>query len=41
MTDEVAIQQTLNRYTEAASRADWKVVVSTFMPDGGARQFVR
>ncbi len=30
MIDEVAIQQTLNRYSEGASRADWKQVMSTF-----------
>ena len=34
MLDEIAIQQTLNRYTEGASRADWDQVMSTFMPDG-------
>lgn len=34
MLDEIAIQQTLNRYTEGASRADWEQVLSTFMPDG-------
>ena len=30
MIDEVAIQQTLNRYSEGCSRADWKQVMSTF-----------
>lgn len=30
MLDEIAIQQTLNRYTEGASRADWPQVLSTF-----------
>jgi ketosteroid isomerase-like protein len=34
MFDEVAIQQTINRYTEGASRADWAQVMSTFLPDG-------
>ena len=34
MQDEWAIQQTLNIYTEGASRADWDQVMSTFLPDG-------
>ncbi|HTV95466.1 MAG TPA: nuclear transport factor 2 family protein [Steroidobacteraceae bacterium] len=34
MLDEIAIQQTINRYTEGASRADWDQVMSTFLPDG-------
>jgi len=34
MLDEIAIQQTLNKYSEGASRADWKQVMSTFTPDG-------
>lgn len=34
MIDEIAIQQTLNTYTEGSSRADWDQVLSTFMPDG-------
>lgn len=34
MIDEFAIQQTLNRYTQAAGRADWDHVMATFMPDG-------
>ena len=34
MTDQVAIQQTLNRYSEAASRGDWREVAATFIPDG-------
>src|SRR3974390_226867 len=33
MIDEIAIQQTLNRYTEGASRADWPQVMSTFTAD--------
>jgi ketosteroid isomerase-like protein len=33
MLDEVAIQQTLNRYTDGASRADFQQVLSTFTPD--------
>lgn len=34
MLDEIAIQQTINRYAEGASRADWDQVMSTFTPDG-------
>jgi ketosteroid isomerase-like protein len=34
MVDEIAIQQTLNRYSEGASRRDWDQVVATFLPDG-------
>ena len=34
MLDEIAIQQTLNQYTEGASRADWDQVMATFTPDG-------
>jgi ketosteroid isomerase-like protein len=34
MNDHVAIQQTLNRYTEAASRADWDQAAATFLSDG-------
>jgi hypothetical protein len=34
MLDEIAIQQTLNLYSEGASRRDWKQVLSTFTPDG-------
>lgn len=30
MLDEIAIQQTLNQYSEGASRADWSQVLSTF-----------
>jgi hypothetical protein len=33
MIDEIAIQQTLNRYSEGASRADWKQVMATFTKD--------
>ena len=33
MLDEIAIQQTLNRYSEGASRADWNQVMPTFLPD--------
>jgi hypothetical protein len=33
MYDEVAIQQTLNRYSDGASRADWVQVMSTFTPE--------
>ena len=31
--DEIAIQRTLNRYSEGASRADWTQVMSTFTAD--------
>ena len=34
MLDELAIQQTINTYSEGASRADWPQVMSTFTPDG-------
>lgn len=34
MLDEIAIQQTLNKYSEGASRADWNQVLATFAPDG-------
>jgi ketosteroid isomerase-like protein len=34
MTDEASIQQTLNRYSTGASRADWDRVLATFVPDG-------
>jgi ketosteroid isomerase-like protein len=34
MNDHIAIQQTLNRYTEAASRADWNQAAATFLSDG-------
>lgn len=33
MSDEIAVQQTLNRYTEACSRRDWGEVMATFLPD--------
>lgn len=33
MVAEIAIQQTINRYSEAASRAHWPIVVATFVPD--------
>jgi hypothetical protein len=33
MIDEIAIQQTLNRYSEGASRADWKQLMATFTKD--------
>jgi hypothetical protein len=33
MIDEWAIQQTLNRYSEGASRGDWQQVLSTFTPE--------
>jgi hypothetical protein len=34
MTDEFAIQETINRYSEGASRADWEQVLATYLPDG-------
>jgi ketosteroid isomerase-like protein len=34
MSDEFSIQQTINRYAEGASRADWAQVMSTFAPQG-------
>ncbi len=34
MTEEFSIQQTINRYSEGASRADWDQVLSTYAPDG-------
>jgi ketosteroid isomerase-like protein len=33
MQDEIAIQQTISRYSEGASRTDWNQVLSTFTPD--------
>src|SRR5690349_2854111 len=33
MIDEIAIQQTLNRYSEGVGR-DWDQTISTFLPDG-------
>ena len=33
MIDEIAIQQTLNRYSEGAGR-DWEQLIATFLPDG-------
>lgn len=33
MLDEIAIQQTINRWSEGASRADWDQVVSTLLPN--------
>lgn len=34
MIDEVAIQQTISRYNEAASTRDWEGAVATYIPDG-------
>jgi ketosteroid isomerase-like protein len=34
MTDEVAIQQVISRYNEAASCAQWDEAVATYLPDG-------
>ena len=34
MTDETAIQRTLNQYSVYASRADWDRVLATYLPDG-------
>jgi ketosteroid isomerase-like protein len=33
MSDEFSIQQTISRYAEGASRADWSQVLSTYLPD--------
>lgn len=34
MSDETAIQQLLNRYTDGCNRRDWDQVMATFAPDG-------
>jgi hypothetical protein len=34
MHDELAIQQTINRYSVASSQARWDEVLATFTPDG-------
>jgi ketosteroid isomerase-like protein len=34
MSEEFSIQQTISRYAEGASRADWDQVLSTYMPNG-------
>jgi ketosteroid isomerase-like protein len=34
MIDQFAVQETINRYSVGASRADWDAVVATFTPDG-------
>jgi hypothetical protein len=34
MIDEIAIQQTINTYTDGASRRDWDQLLSTFAPGG-------
>jgi ketosteroid isomerase-like protein len=34
MTDEEAIQQVLNLYTEGSGKADWDQVLGTFLTDG-------
>ena len=34
MTDEAAIQRTINQYSVGASRADWERVLATYLPDG-------
>jgi ketosteroid isomerase-like protein len=33
MLDEIAIQQTINRWSEGASRTDWEQMGSTLMPN--------
>jgi ketosteroid isomerase-like protein len=33
MIDEIAVQQTINRYSDGASRRDWERVLSTFTSD--------
>ena len=34
MSEEFLVQRTINRYSEAASRANWDEVLSTYLPDG-------
>lgn len=34
MSEETAIQQVLNRYTDGCNRRDWDQVMATFTPDG-------
>ena len=34
MSEEFSIQQTISRYSEGASRADWDQVLSTYLPEG-------
>jgi ketosteroid isomerase-like protein len=34
MSEESLVQQTISRYAEGASRADWDQVLSTYMPNG-------
>lgn len=34
MTEELAIQKTINCYSEGASRGDWDQVLSTYAPNG-------
>lgn len=34
MSDEVAIQQVINRYTDGCNRQDWPQVMATFAEDG-------
>jgi uncharacterized protein (TIGR02246 family) len=34
MSDEQAIQQLINRYTDGCNRRDWDEVLATFAPDG-------
>jgi ketosteroid isomerase-like protein len=34
MSEEFSIQQTISRYAEGASRADWDQVLSTYLPNG-------
>lgn len=34
MSDEIAIQQVLNRYSDGCTRRDWAQVEATFVPDG-------
>ena len=34
MRDKNDIQETINRYSEGASRRDWDQVLGTFLPDG-------
>lgn len=34
MIEQLSIQQTINRYSEGASRADWGQVLSTYLAEG-------
>jgi hypothetical protein len=34
MIDKIEIQETISRYHEAGSKADWDPLIATFLPDG-------